>query len=97
MNNSDVASDLIHGGITHLPHPAPRCGCAADDVIAYRDDDGDWTCTSCGRRARARATEPQAAAHRPMRVSVRRTRRAPRRPNRIPATFDSPLPTPWPS
>ena len=86
MNNSD----LTHGGTTYLPHPAPRCGCAADEVIAYRDDDGDWTCTSCGRRLGARSPAPQ-------RLSVRRTRRAPRRPNRIGAKFDSQLPTPWPS
>ena len=82
MTISDVASDLTQGTITYLPHLAPRCGCADDDVIAYRDDDGDWTCTSCGRRIRARATDREDA---------------PQRPDRIRATLDSQLSTAWPS
>lgn len=93
MSISD-ASDLTHETITYLPHLAPRCGCADDDVIAYRDDDGDWTCTSCGRRLAARATDRQDAQRRPQRLSVQRTRRA---PNRISAMFKSQLPTAWPS
>jgi hypothetical protein len=70
MTISDVASDLTHGTIAYLPHLAPRCGCADDDVIAYRDDDGDWTCTSCGRRTRAQATDREDGAQRPDRLGA---------------------------
>lgn len=42
-------TDLTDGTVAYSPHLAPRCGCADDDVIAYRDDDGEWTCISCGR------------------------------------------------
>jgi hypothetical protein len=29
-----------------------RCRCSARDVMAFRDEDGDWTCSSCGRLLR---------------------------------------------
>jgi hypothetical protein len=32
------------------PHPARRCRCDAREIIAFRDDDGDWTCFGCGRQ-----------------------------------------------
>jgi hypothetical protein len=28
---------------------APTCGCAEHEVMAWRDEDGDWICGSCGR------------------------------------------------
>jgi hypothetical protein len=31
------------------PRPAARCRCDAREIIAFRDDDGDWTCFGCGR------------------------------------------------
>jgi hypothetical protein len=37
--------------------PAPNtCRCAHDRVVADRDDEGDWTCTLCGRRLGRRAS-----------------------------------------
>jgi hypothetical protein len=35
---------LYERGVT-----APRCRCDAVETIASRDDDGDWTCSRCGR------------------------------------------------
>jgi hypothetical protein len=32
------------------PHPAAQCHCDAREIIAFRDDDGDWTCFGCGRQ-----------------------------------------------
>jgi hypothetical protein len=34
------------------PRLAPKCSCAARDVMAFRDEDGDLTCYSCGRLLR---------------------------------------------
>jgi hypothetical protein len=31
------------------PRHAPSCRCADHEVMASRDEDGDWTCCSCGR------------------------------------------------
>ena len=31
------------------PRPAPTCSCAARDIAVSRDEDGDWSCCSCGR------------------------------------------------
>jgi transcription initiation factor TFIIIB Brf1 subunit/transcription initiation factor TFIIB len=31
------------------PNWAPHCGCTEHEVIAYADEDGDWTCSKCGR------------------------------------------------
>jgi hypothetical protein len=35
--------------LAFAPRPAARCGCAEHEVMASRDEDGDWTCLSCGR------------------------------------------------
>jgi hypothetical protein len=82
LTTSDVADNPIRETTALLPHLARACRCADDNVIAYRDDDGDWTCTRCGRRLGARATDRQDA---------------PQRAYRIRAMFDSHLPAPWPS
>jgi hypothetical protein len=31
------------------PRHAPSCRCVDHEVMASRDEDGDWTCCSCGR------------------------------------------------
>jgi len=47
-------SDLSHQPAWHqtrvfVPRHAPTCRCADHEVMASRDEDGDWTCCSCGR------------------------------------------------
>jgi hypothetical protein len=47
-------SDLNHQPTWHQMHVfapgyAPTCRCADHEVMASRDEDGDWTCCSCGR------------------------------------------------
>jgi len=46
-------SDLSHQPAWHqmrvsAPRRAPTCRCADHEVMASRDEDGDWTCCSCG-------------------------------------------------
>ena len=55
------------------PRPAPTCGCAEHEVLAARDEDGDFICCGCGRpltlsltallalHSAAEALEPRAA------------------------------------
>jgi hypothetical protein len=48
-------SDLNHQPAwRHMPVFAPRhapsCRCADHEVTASREEDGDWTCCTCGRR-----------------------------------------------
>lgn len=47
-------NDLNHQPAWHhvrvfAPRRAPSCRCADHEVMASRDEDGDWTCCSCGR------------------------------------------------
>jgi hypothetical protein len=47
-------SDLNHKPACHqmsvfAPHHAPSCRCADREVMASRDQDGDWVCCRCGR------------------------------------------------
>jgi hypothetical protein len=47
-------SDLKHQPAWHhvrvfAPLHAPSCRCADREVMASRDEDGDWSCCSCGR------------------------------------------------
>jgi len=47
-------SNLNHQPAWHhvgalAPRHAPSCRCADHEVMASRDEDGDWTCCSCGR------------------------------------------------
>jgi hypothetical protein len=50
---TDVESGPISTDASVLaPRTAPGCRCAARDVIAFRDEDGDWSCYSCGRLLR---------------------------------------------
>jgi hypothetical protein len=47
-------SDLKHQPAWHHMHVfasrhAPSCRCTGHEVVASRDEDGDWTCCSCGR------------------------------------------------
>ena len=46
--------DLNHQPAWHhmrvfAPRHAPSCRCADREVMASREEDGDWTCCSCGR------------------------------------------------
>ena len=45
---ADPASDWEE--VSRAPRSAAPCRCAGGDEIAYRDDDGDWTCIRCGRQ-----------------------------------------------
>jgi hypothetical protein len=47
------------------PRSAPRCHCVAGDIMALRDEDGDWSCHSCGRLLR-----PAMARFRHIRAAV---------------------------
>ena len=46
-------SDLNHQPAWHqnvfAPRHAPSCRCVDHEVMASRDEDGDWTCCRCGR------------------------------------------------
>jgi hypothetical protein len=71
-------SDLIEQRAWHhtrvfAPRHAPTCRCAEHQLMASRDQDGDWTCCRCGRQltpsltglrafsSAARDLEPRAA------------------------------------
>jgi hypothetical protein len=50
MSTSDLHHDLgWHQTSVFAPNHAPSCRCADREVMASRDDDGDWTCCRCGR------------------------------------------------
>jgi hypothetical protein len=50
MSPSDLNSQATwHPGLLYAPRCAPVCHCLDQDVTASRDEDGDWTCCSCGR------------------------------------------------
>jgi hypothetical protein len=38
-----------HQATVFAPHHAPTCRCAGGEVMASRDEDGDWICCRCGR------------------------------------------------
>ena len=48
--------------VSRAPRSAAPCRCAGGDEIAYRDDDGDWTCIRCGRQFCGQATARLALA-----------------------------------
>jgi hypothetical protein len=50
MSTSDLNPQATwHQTRAFAPRHAPTCRCAADEVMAWRDEDGDWTCCTCGR------------------------------------------------
>jgi hypothetical protein len=38
---------------------AGRCRCVNQEVMACRDEDGDWTCCTCGRPVARSASRPR--------------------------------------
>jgi hypothetical protein len=74
MSTSDLnRRPAWHHMHVFAPRPTPGCRCAGHEVMASRDEDGDWTCCSCGRplaaslarlrayRSAVRDSEPRAA------------------------------------
>lgn len=50
MSTSDVnPQPAWHHERVFAPRHAPSCRCVDHEVMASRDEDGDWTCCSCGR------------------------------------------------
>jgi hypothetical protein len=49
-----------HPWLAYAPHRAPVCHCLDHDVMASRDEDGDWTCCSCGRPVTPAVRRPRA-------------------------------------
>jgi hypothetical protein len=57
MSTSDITlQPAWHDTPEAAPQPGATCRCAAHDVVAWRDEDGDWTCCGCGRPIEASAT-----------------------------------------
>jgi hypothetical protein len=50
MSPSDLNPQATwHPGLVYAPRRAPACHCMDHEVMASRDEDGEWTCCSCGR------------------------------------------------
>jgi hypothetical protein len=50
MSTSDLNDQpALHRMRVFAPRHAPSCRCVEHEVMASRDEDGDWTCCSCGR------------------------------------------------
>jgi hypothetical protein len=50
MSTSDPSyQPAWHHVRVFVPRQAPSCRCADHEVMASRDEDGDWTCCGCGR------------------------------------------------
>jgi hypothetical protein len=50
MSTGDLNSQPAwHDVGVFAPRHAPSCRCVDHEVMASRDEDGDWTCCSCGR------------------------------------------------
>jgi hypothetical protein len=61
MSTSDLNHQLAwHHARVFAPRRAPGCRCADHEVMASRDEDGDWTCCSCGRPLAPSLTGPRA-------------------------------------
>jgi hypothetical protein len=57
-------SDLNHQPAWHhvrvfAPRHGASCRCADHEVMASREEDGDWTCCSCGRPLPPSLTGPR--------------------------------------
>jgi hypothetical protein len=50
MSDSDLNTQPTwHETRAFAPRPAPTCRCADHEALASRNEDGDWTCCTCGR------------------------------------------------
>jgi hypothetical protein len=50
MSTSDLNQALEwHPTRLFAPRRALTCRCADHEVMGWRDEDGDWTCCTCGR------------------------------------------------